>query len=442
MSSVASPSSILEIISTIFDDDDDDDDSDNTSEMEDDDDAEVPSNTSRQAAGAGNAKKVPTAVAQVGRAKQEGEHGDHVAGDVGEWIKSVASLEWITGVVATGADKDGDQADGASNVATSIPDSEKHEFQESLPAQEKASGRSMRMVLWMCLCLCLVTVGIPLGATIYYWQDEDKAMGLARCGDCHCSYANGEQFDSCPERPPTDFSPEFLESLLALEPAYELPTLDCDPYQDGECQTRFPRFDDDSQAVCAIHLMPVSTTTTTAGSRSDDSSCGSYWMVSYANADEAVAAGAHVTHRGTCGLCSSLQDLVVYMRYTDLTTLGQECGVKGLAARDNGVECFQEKLGMTQGCAEIWMANVRSTLHNCGGICFKEDFLDVAFNGPAPMCQLSECLQCDEDNSGDVFKAFAGRTRRRSGLISAIARPCDTIASEIRHDLPTNCLSW
>lgn len=94
---------------------------------------------------------------------------------------------------------------------------------------------------------------------------------------------------------------------------------------------------------------------------------------------------------------------------------------------------------MTEGCAAIWMANVRSTLHNCGGACFAEDLFDTAFNGPAPFCELSECLQCDEDNAGDVFKAYAGQTRRRSGLISAIARPCDTIATEIRHDLPVLC---
>lgn len=62
-------------------------------------------------------------------------------------------------------------------------------------------------------------------------------------------------------------------------------------------------------------------------------------------------ARSYVTHRGTCGLCSSLQDLVVYMKYSDLTTLRQECGVKGVTVRENGVECFQKKLGMTEGCA-------------------------------------------------------------------------------------------
>ena len=48
---------------------------------------------------------------------------------------------------------------------------------------------------------------------------------------------------------------------------------------------------------------------------------------------------------------------------------------------------------------------------------------------------LNQCLQCDEDVSGAVFKAMAGRTRRNSGLASAICRPCDTVW-RIQHNYP------
>jgi len=46
---------------------------------------------------------------------------------------------------------------------------------------------------------------------------------------------------------------------------------------------------------------------------------------------------------------------------------------------------------------------------------------------------LNECLQCDEDRSGPVFKATAGRTRRNSGIRSSIARPDDQV-SQVAHD--------
>ena len=45
-------------------------------------------------------------------------------------------------------------------------------------------------------------------------------------------------------------------------------------------------------------------------------------------------------------------------------------------------------------------------------------------NGPPPECAMNACLQCDEDESGPNFAKFAGRTRRNTGLESAITRPC------------------
>lgn len=55
----------------------------------------------------------------------------------------------------------------------------------------------------------------------------------------------------------------------------------------------------------------------------------------------------------------------------------------------------------------------------CGATCLKD--LKKPYNIP-PSCKLNDCLQCDEDHAGPVFKRFAARTRRRSGLISAIQR--------------------
>ncbi len=44
-----------------------------------------------------------------------------------------------------------------------------------------------------------------------------------------------------------------------------------------------------------------------------------------------------------------------------------------------------------------------------------------------PDGSLSPCIACDEDKSGPVFKAVAGRTRRNSGIPNAICRPCDQV---------------
>ena len=53
-----------------------------------------------------------------------------------------------------------------------------------------------------------------------------------------------------------------------------------------------------------------------------------------------------------------------------------------------------------------------------------------------PGGRLNDCLQCDEDRSGPVFKATAGRTRRNSGIRSSIERPAEQVAPVVHDYLP------
>ena len=153
-------------------------------------------------------------------------------------------------------------------------------------------------------------------------------------------------------------------------------------------------------------------------------------MISYENEDSAIAAGDFVTHTGPCGLCSTKQDLSIYLDKPDLTWPGKKCGFEGMISESMGVECFQA-LGFTKPCSQIWYYNTVKTKEECGWTCIKQIF--APNNRPPPMCALNDCLQCDEDNSGPMFKQFAARTRRRSGLISQIVRPCDEI-KQIDHN--------
>ena len=61
----------------------------------------------------------------------------------------------------------------------------------------------------------------------------------------------------------------------------------------------------------------------------------------------------------------------------------------------------------------------------CLDVCLNVTFIQMLPNtGDPPQCALNECIQCDEDRSGPVFASVAGRTRRTSGLLSFIVRPC------------------
>lgn len=155
-----------------------------------------------------------------------------------------------------------------------------------------------------------------------------------------------------------------------------------------------------------------------------------YELVTYESEAAARKAGATVTHFGRCGVCSTLENLAVYLRHNDLGAPVRECGLKG---GSNGQSDFDADVACLRGlefdlpCAQVWAWNTAHTRASCLGVCLAQ--FDAPYNQPDG--RLNDCLQCDEDQSGPVFKAVAGRTRRNSGIPNAICRPCAEV-----HPLP------
>lgn len=148
-----------------------------------------------------------------------------------------------------------------------------------------------------------------------------------------------------------------------------------------------------------------------------------YTLATYPSIDAALAQDAVPTHFGACGLCSPLQDLGVYMAYPDLTTPVRQCGLKAFQEGEEAVlQCIRD-LGFTEPCAQIWFYNTMHTREACLVECVR--LLNAPYHNEDG--SLNECILCDELKSGDVFKAIAGRTRRNTGLPSALCRPCDEV---------------
>ena len=156
-----------------------------------------------------------------------------------------------------------------------------------------------------------------------------------------------------------------------------------------------------------------------------------YKLQRFTSADEAAKAGFTVTHQGRCGSCSTLKDLSIYLSTPNLTTPARQCARKiGLNRKK---QCFEERIGFTPYCSESWAYNAAHTRKECKSECIADyGFLNLIFHRyPGPNVlesgQLRPCLQCDEDISGEGFKYSAGRTRRNSGIKSAILRPPSAI---------------
>ncbi len=247
------------------------------------------------------------------------------------------------------------------------------------------------------------------------------ALALAACGDgasapsCPILFgrpaaATGLTAEQCAPRcscGEVDFEPPaYTAADVAALRTWELldppPPLTADPYA-----APAPPISDD--AVCAVVREP-------GGARQ-------YRLRDFPTQAAAIAAGAVPTHFGVCGRCSPLADLAVYMETNDLTAPVRACG---LAFPDgpmaDHVRCLRD-LGFTEPCAQIWYYNTVHTRAACLAPCFAA--LDQPYH--LPDGSLNACLQCDEVQSGPVFKAIAGRTRRNTGLPNAMCRPCSEV---------------
>ncbi len=156
-----------------------------------------------------------------------------------------------------------------------------------------------------------------------------------------------------------------------------------------------------------------------------------YRLATFASKVAAGTAGYAVTHYGACGTCSTLQDLAVYLEKPDLTAPVRRCGM--MWEESSSLACLQA-LGFSAPCAQTWLYNVINTRRHCFGVCmwsWVEDEAPTRADG-----RLNDCLQCDEDLSGPVFKITAGRTRRNSGIRSSIPRFRDEIAPVVHDYVP------
>jgi hypothetical protein len=133
-------------------------------------------------------------------------------------------------------------------------------------------------------------------------------------------------------------------------------------------------------------------------------------------------------------VCSTLQDLAAYMERPTIDDISVKCGARAILNVTDGIVCFMENVGFTEPCAAIWTYNALNTLAECGDLCRIHSLSGLPNNEDPPECDLVPCIQCDEDKSGFYFKLFGGRTRRRSGLLSAIVRNCTEVPRLIHRD--------
>jgi hypothetical protein len=211
--------------------------------------------------------------------------------------------------------------------------------------------------------------------------------------------------------PPAASDPGLIAALRATVPLNPIAVAD-DPYRTWAGRTPVPP---PSGTVCGVHF---------------EADRVHYRLETFATEAEGRQLGYAVTHLGACGACSTMQDLAVYLERPDLTAPVRRCGM--MSAGGN-LECLVA-LGFSEPCARIWFFNTQNTRRECFGVCVRAWMSDEPSTHPDGA--LNDCLQCDEDRSGPVFKAVAGRTRRNSGIPSSIQRHDEEMAHVVHDYVP------
>lgn len=233
-------------------------------------------------------------------------------------------------------------------------------------------------------------------------------------GTTGMSAENCQPACGCKKFSTTSFSSAAIEALKKWTLKEPLELLPFNPYQ-----KKLPTAEN---CLCAVVI--------------EDEQNKIYDLQNFKSEKAAKRAGATVTHYGPCGMCSSLKDLAVYIESPSLGAPIRSCAMKGLLSTfDNLVTCIKE-VGFSDPCAQIWAFNTKNTKRKCFNACFKGILKQTFGDGAEPFNyangDLTPCVKCDEDKSGAVFKAYAGRTRRNSGLPSGICRTCEEV-KKVKH---------
>ena len=210
----------------------------------------------------------------------------------------------------------------------------------------------------------------------------EAEVGFGSCDGCFCIPKSGE---SCPvdRKPPTEFG-SLIPVLRAL--TWENPySLDCDPYANNSCDTT-PAIGEGG--ACVVDF---------SGPEGTCPDNWSYSVSTYPRSFEEAQANSslYVTHGGPCGLCSSLQDLSVYMEIgAGLQEKVVGCGIPARQSKSDGIACFQD-IGFTQGCSVLWYYNLKNTEEECLAPCATASLLNLPSNGPPPQSAMRADAVCE-----------------------------------------------
>jgi hypothetical protein len=144
-----------------------------------------------------------------------------------------------------------------------------------------------------------------------------------------------------------------------------------------------------------------------------------YTMQSYDTISDLESDGAHLMHRGACGVCSSAEDIWAKMETLDnISPRLTFCAVNYLTSRDfqGMVDCVYD-LGYSQPCSFMWTHYTIAGALLCASECLPDANNNVVGNLDPPECEYSDCIKCTTDSFDDEHYGFTGYSGLNGGVV-------------------------
>jgi len=130
-----------------------------------------------------------------------------------------------------------------------------------------------------------------------------------------------------------------------------------------------------------------------------------------------------IAHCGDCGSCSTPRDVLIYDETKNtLTDTSTKCAKLGLiGGRRRASKCMEEHVGLSEACTKCWVENIMCSIKSCVFTCLLRQLTSWG-DEKSVAGELNDCTRCDELRCGRAFLNCAGANRRRTGIVSDIAR--------------------
>jgi len=284
------------------------------------------------------------------------------------------------------------------------------------------------------LLLSLALMVSPSSATEF--------MNVPRCGDCWC-ITDASDGNTCPTQTTgiTDTFSETDKLYSTFELSNDPDFLKLQSASGGSCYpfaetmgpiANYPESnaeqcvspEEDDETVCAY--IYDNSSPTCEGRK--------YSIQNFEGTNDAMMSNAAILHKGACGVCSTAQDFGA--RIKNVGTMEVEsikCATSYTFTRDFStlLSCYQN-LGFTDNCSTLWAHFVATNGSKCALPCFPDASGVTQLNGPAPACEPSACLICQNNFRAD-FDRIAGIEFPNAGITERIAASCSSFYRAI-HD--------